>query len=151
MGVNTLKNLEKKKVGLWRYCTEEWTRLSLQPVDRKNRHQDRSELHPWWQEVQQLTFDSQPMAALYRQKIRSAKSIEVLTDMMAGCALSVGTIVNRNHDDLEGVIAYAQGHLEGRIRRMWKEKTENGHNLFQHKMKRRWAEIWPLGFIPEPV
>ena len=68
------------------------------------------------------------MLALDRQKVQSAKSIEVLTDMMAGCALSVGTIVNRNHDDLEGVIAYAQGHLEGRIRRMWKEKTENGQN-----------------------
>jgi hypothetical protein len=34
---------------------------------------------------------------------------------------------------------------------MHREKADNGKNLFEHKMERRWAEIWPLGFVPDPV
>ena len=54
--------------------------------------------------------------------------------MMAGCALSLG---KPQDDALEGVMAYAQGYLETRIHIMHKEKTDNGKNLFEHKMKRR--------------
>jgi hypothetical protein len=150
MGINTLKDLEKKKVGLWRYCTEEWTRLSVKPVDRKNRHQDRSLIHPWWHEVQQINFGSD-YHQVFRKKVEPSKNIEVLTDMMAGCALSLATILNRKPDALEEVIAFGLGSLEGRIRRMHREKADNGKNLFEHKMERRWAEIWPLGFVPDPV
>ncbi|MBU0730207.1 MAG: hypothetical protein KKA70_10725 [Proteobacteria bacterium] len=150
MKVHSLSDLDEKKSGIWRYCTQHWTRLTQNPVDRKNRHQDRATSHPWWHEVQQIKFNTQ-LQEIVREKIRSSKDIDVLVDMVAGCALSIGIIMNRKTDDLEGVIAFGQAYLEKRIRKMWKEETERGQNLFIHKMKKRWAEIWPVGYQPQPV
>ena len=138
-------------VGLWRYCTEEWTRLSLNPVDRKNRHQDRSLIHPWWQEVQQIDFHSSHVEAVNRSKIQPSKDIKFSTDMMAAYALTLGTLLNRKPDALEEVIAFAHGAVEGRLRQMHGEKADNGQNLFEQKMKRKRAEIWPLGYVLMPV
>lgn len=55
-----------------------------------------------------------------------------------------------NHNDQEESSPSLEDILKGE-KRMWEEKAESDHKLFQHKMKRGWAEIWPLGFIPEPV
>ncbi|MBU0673268.1 MAG: hypothetical protein KJ950_01340 [Proteobacteria bacterium] len=151
LGINTLKDLEKKKTGAWKYCTHEWVRLSVAPVDRKNRHQDRAIMHPWWEMVQSVDLCTNNRQAVTRKKVLTSKSIDVLADMMAGCALSIGTILNRKEHELELVIAFGQGCLENRIRRMFKETTNSGKNLFEHKMRKRWSEIWPLGYVPEPV
>ncbi|MBU0484830.1 MAG: hypothetical protein KKB30_09990 [Proteobacteria bacterium] len=150
MAIHSLEDLHRKKAGLWKYCTMEWARLTITPVDRKNRHQDRASIHPWWHAVQTIDFNM-AFEGVTRRKVRSAKNIEFLQDMVAGCAITIGTILNRKHDDLEGVIAFGQAALESKLRYLWKEKTDTGKCLFQHKMKKRWSEVWPLGYIPQPV
>lgn len=145
--VDTLSDLKKKRAGVWQYCTHEWTRFALDPVDRKNRHQDRAALHPWWREVQRADFKA-PLVELSRIKVQASKDIGVLVDMIAGCTLTLGAILDRKPYELEEVIAFGQGYLESRLRRMFKEKTAAGKNLFIHKMRRRWADVWPMGYEP---
>ena len=46
--VNTLEDLFQKAGGIWEYCTQSWSRFCTDPVDKKNRHHDRAETHPFW-------------------------------------------------------------------------------------------------------
>lgn len=60
------------------------------------------------------------MGAVVREK--PAKHIDVLTDIMAGYALSLGTVINRKHDD--------------RKRQEPIGTQDEG----------RWTEIWPKSY-----
>jgi hypothetical protein len=144
--VNTLSDLKKKRSGVWKYCTQEWTRFALEPVDRKNRHQDRAALHPWWREVQKADFKT-PLVELSRIKIQPSRNINTLLDMSLGCLMSAQTIRGVT-PTIENVIAQSQAFIEEGFRRLHKEKTIAGKNLFDHKMKLRFANIWPMGFQP---
>jgi len=144
--VNTLQDLKKGRSGVWKYCTQEWTRFALEPVDRKNRHQDRATLHPWWQKVQRADFKA-PFVELHRIKTEPTKNTKILMDHSAGCLISALTILGVT-PTLENCTAQAQGLIALYFQRLSKEKTIAGKNLFEHKMKKRFADIWPMGFIP---
>lgn len=147
MKVDSLRDLQRKRAGVWRYCTMKWTRFSLDPVDRHNRHQDRAIMHPWWKEVQGIDFKT-PLVEIVRAKVQSSKDLKGLAKLAAGCTLTMGAILNLKPDNLEEVIATGQGLIESTIRQMFKEKTPTGQNLFKHKMRCRWAEVWPMGYQP---
>ncbi len=151
MDVNSLKDLEEKKDAIWKYCTQSWARLTFFEADRKNRHQDRAKLHPWWEAVQQVKIIGTG-EEVKREYARAGKDTEPLINMLAGCALSIGTIYNREPTDVEGVIAFGQGALENAIRELWRKRDENnGRREFVKRMKKRRSEIWPMGYEPMPV
>ena len=150
MKVNSLTDLEEKKNSVWRYCTEEWTSLRCKDIDRENRHQDRAPIHPWWLEVTQVDIGltGEPVT---REYPRACKDVSTLMDLVGGCLLSVGTILDRKAHDLEGVIEYGQMLVASKLRQMWDNKDKNGRREFEVKMSKRWSEIWPMGFEPRPV
>jgi len=150
MKVNSLSDLEEKRVAVWRYLTYEWARLCDGEIDRVNRHQDRAPLHPWWKAVTQIDF-SMYCEPIKREYPRACKDVSVLMDLVGGCMLSVGTILDCKVNDLEGVIYYSQTVIASKLRQMWDNIDKNGCREFELKMSKRWAEIWPMGFEPKPV
>lgn len=150
MQVHSLTDLEEKKNSIWRYCTEDWTSLRCQEVDREHRHQDRAPIHPWWQEVRRVNIDlwCEPVK---REYPRACKDISMLMDLVGGCMLSVGTILDRKFHDVDGVIAYSQTLIASKLRQMWENKDKHGRREFELKMEKRWSEIWPMGYEPRPV
>jgi len=144
--VNTLHDLKKKRSGVWKYCTQEWTRFALEPVDRKNRHQDRAVLHPWWSKVQKADFKTL-FVELHRIKIEPARNSKTLLDQSGGCLIST-LIIQGVTPTVENFKAQAQGLIDSYFDRLSKEKTIAGKNLFEHKVKKRFADIWPMGFVP---
>ncbi len=147
MNINSLDDLDREMAGIWRYCTTEWARLSFFDIDRKNRHQDRAKTHPFWEFVQNVDW-SVPPCDVVRTHKRANKDWEYLSDMAAGYAMSIGVIVGRRPDDLQGVIAHAQGALAISLEKLWlrKEDSSDKFNEFQKRMKRRWHDIWPSGY-----
>jgi hypothetical protein len=151
MNIHSLQDLEENKAGLWRYCCQDWARLSHFDVDRKNRHQDRALLHPFWEFIQEADWSAPPCPVVRSHK-RATKDWEAMADMLAAYGMNVGVLLNRSYDDLEGTIAFAQGAIDSAMRRLWKRReTKDGLNEFQKRMKKRWVEIWPMGFQPAPV
>ncbi len=150
MSINSLADLETKKCGLWSYCSKEWARLSLFDIDRRNRHQDRAVIHPFWEYVQEVDF-SVKYEPVVREHKRTNKDWEYLSEMAAGYGMSIGVLLERKCDDLEGTIAFAQGAIESGMRRLWDRRgPQDKFNEFQKRMKKRWADIWPMGFEPRP-
>lgn len=149
MNVNSLSDLEEKKNSVWRYCTEDWTSLRCEEIDRSNRHQNRAAIHPWWQEVMQanITLHCEPVK---REYPRACKDISTLMDMVGGCLLSACTILDSKSDDLNTAIEFSQTLIKSKLRQMWETKDKHGRREFVHKMEKRWAEIWPMGFEPKP-
>jgi hypothetical protein len=54
--VNTVNDLISKAPSLCRWLTGQWLRLTADPVDRENRHQDRARVHRLWKLVR-VRFD----------------------------------------------------------------------------------------------
>ena len=150
MNINSFSELEENKASLWKYCTTEWTRLTFFEADRTNRHQDRAIIHPWWTQVQSIKNFGHG-ETIKREHKRSSKDTEPLKQMIAGCAMTIGTILERKVTDYEGVIAFGQGIMEAAIRALWNDKDDKGVSEFEKRMKKRWSEVWPLGFASLPV
>jgi hypothetical protein len=51
-GISTPEDFLNRCGSLCEKLTFDWFRLAAQPVDRKNKHQDRSEIHPIWRGIQ---------------------------------------------------------------------------------------------------
>ena len=149
MKIDTIQDLEAKRNSAWLYCTQEWSRLSAHTVDRVNRHQDTVFVHPWWQSVQQagISLSAEPVK---REYPRACKDINKLMEMVLGCLMSIGTILNCKSDQHEDVIKYGQMLIDKRFQQMWENKDEHGRREFEEKMKKRWAAIWPMGFEAPP-
>lgn len=148
MGVNSLEDLREKISGVWKYLTQDWTRLSVNPVDRDNRHQDRAVMHPWWQTVQTIKWDNN-LVTVFRKKKVPTRNIEHLLDLMVGCSISLGTILERKTDDIEGVIAMGQGYLETRLRSLYRQQKKGTKvSEFVHKMLTRHRDMW---CVPLPM
>ena len=142
MHVHSLEDLREKISGVWKYLTQEWTRFSEDLVDRDNRHQDRAVMHPWWQSVQAVNW-SKNLSTVFRKKKVPTKNIEHLLDLIAGCTISLGTILECKTDDLESVISTGQEHLAFRLRSLHKQQ-KRGTNVseFIHRMRSRHRDIW---------
>lgn len=141
--INTLSDLHQGRSGVWRYLTQDWTRFTIEEPDRRNRHQDRAILHPWWKEVQQADFQAL-LVEVRRVKLEPARNVTTLMSMVLGALMSVQTIRGVT-PNVENVIAQSQALISEHFNRINKEKTVSGKCLFDHKMKKRFADIWPMG------
>lgn len=73
-GVNSPEDYERLRGSLIAYLTEEWFRLTDRPADRKNKNQQRAEIHPLWQAIQgefrKWTGEPNgPLISLEREKV----------------------------------------------------------------------------------
>jgi len=142
MHVHSLEDLREKVAGVWKYLTVDWTRFAQNTVDRDNRHQDRAVMHPWWQSVQAVNW-SNNLYTVFRRKKVPTKNIEHLLDLIAGCTISLGAILQRKENDIEGVIAFGQGYLESRLRSLHRQKKKGSKvSEFVHRMQSRHRAIW---------
>ncbi|MDA8161184.1 MAG: hypothetical protein M0T76_10755, partial [Desulfobacteraceae bacterium] len=128
----------------------DWSRLAVRAVDRLNRNQDKLSTHPWWESVQQagISLSAEPVK---REYPRACKDVNKLMEMVLGCLMSIGTILDCKADQHKEVIKYGQMLIEKRFQQMWENKDEHGRREFEEKMKKRWAAIWPMGFEPKPI
>lgn len=149
MQVHSLTGLEEKKNSIWRYCTEDRTSLRCKDIDRDNRHQDQAAVHPWRQKVTQANIDliCEPVK---RELPGAGKDISTLMDLVGRGLLSVGTILNRKANDLEGVVEFGQMLIASKLRQCGKKGQERPPRICIEEQK-YWSEIWPLGFEPKSI
>jgi len=145
MDIHSLDDLRHKITGIWKYCTEDWSRFTEKPVDRENRHQDRACLHPWWLQVQHVQWSSS-LVTVFRKKKVPTKNEEHLLDLIAGCTISLGAIKECGDEDIESVITLGQAYLEDRLRNFHRQKRQSGITEFVHRMKTRSRAIWGPGY-----
>jgi len=55
--IDTVEDYFREKAVIWAYLTREWFRLTDEPVDAKNRNQDRAKTWPVWEVVQRAMGD----------------------------------------------------------------------------------------------
>lgn len=143
--VKTLEDLYRKLSGLWGYCTYEWARFCQSSFDRKNRHQDRAIIHPWWKKVQQLKWGKN--IHVNRKKPLSLKGKKQLSDVMGGCALNLAAIGGIEANDTEAIKVFLSDFIEEWCEQKSKNINEKtGKNELQEKMQQKINEVWPYGF-----
>lgn len=129
--INTVADLEMSLEALWAYCTQRWCYLASEPVDR-NHHQSRSEVHPFWEEIQQIQW--QPGRALERSKKQYLfKDPTRIHRMFNAFGMSVAAFYVKNPADIEMIIAQAQGFLESGLRQEYRFEPD----AFTRKMQRK--------------
>ena len=80
---------------------------------------------------------------MFRKKKVPTRNIDHLLDLMVGCSISLGTILERKTDDIEGVIAMGQGYLETRLRSLHRQQKKGTKiSEFVHKMLTRHRDMW---------
>ncbi|SHH98993.1 hypothetical protein [Desulfofustis glycolicus] len=149
--VKSLEDLRNRQDGLWKYCTRDWSKLSEQPVDRKNRHQDRIKLHEFWHLVQSVSWGTSPPTI--RRKPLPQKDKYLLIDMMVGCAMNLAAIDGCQYDNIEKITMYLMGEVDTWCRTKAREiNPKTGRSELQEKMKTKINEVWPYGYgeIPGP-
>lgn len=149
--IKSLEDLKSKQDGLWKYCTQEWARLSKDPIDRKNRHQDRAKLHEFWHLVQSVSWGSSP--PITRRKPLPQKDKYLLLDMMVGCAMNMAAIDGCKYDNIDQITMYLMGEVDTWCRTKAREiNPKTGRSELQEKMKTKINEVWPYGYgeIPGP-
>ncbi|MCB2216118.1 hypothetical protein [Desulfofustis glycolicus] len=149
--IRSLEDLKNKQDGLWKYCTHEWARLSKDPIDRKNRHQDRAKLHGFWQLVQSVSWGTSPPTT--RRKPLPQKDKYLLLDMMVGCAMNMAAIDGCKYDNIDQITMYLMGEVDTWCRTKAREiNPKTGRSELQEKMKTKINEVWPYGYgeIPGP-
>ena len=119
--INTLDDLEKHLAWLWKYCTDSWCRLTDKPVDR-NHNQSKSRDHSFWDRLKKVKWLGMNFCS--RTKIYLQGDIDILLKQAAGISLSIAAYFGRQPEDIEGVVAQSQGHIEATIRRLWKDKPD---------------------------
>lgn len=145
LGVDTLEQLFFKMDGLWKYCTQNWARYSLETCDRKNRHQDRAIMHPWWISMQEISWKGRE--PVVRKAPVPQKDKVMLLDMMGGCALNIASILKCDPNNVGLIITT----LSEVIEKWCKQKAKiidkrTGQNELITKMRQKHNEIWPYGF-----
>ncbi|MDH4319522.1 MAG: hypothetical protein OEV64_14125 [Desulfobulbaceae bacterium] len=119
--INTLDDLENHLATIWKYCTEEWCRLTEKPVDR-NHNQSKSDTHSFWHLIKKAKWKGKNFCARVTQQLQG--DIEKLLAQAAGISLSIAAYFGRQPEDIEGVVAYSQNHIEKTIRSLWRDKPD---------------------------
>lgn len=107
--VRNLSDLRQCMDSLWQYLTMEWARLASSVPDRKNRHQDRVEICPFWSFIQSAKFAGE--CTVQRVKRYFRKDIDRLVSMASGCLMSIAAMTGDIADvitDIEGSLVSAQ-------------------------------------------
>ncbi len=135
--IDTLEDLNNSLSSIWSYLVEEWAKLTETPVDRKHNHQSRAGTHEFWEQIREADFSgdedvervtSSPMCDLVALKLQ-----------MAGIGMTIAAALGRKKDDLETIIAFSQGALEGTIRGLFKDKDD-----FIKRMERKVNRVQPF-------
>lgn len=129
--INTLADLQTHLDALWQYCTQEWCRLADGPVDR-NHHQSRAKNHSFWDQVKSIAWNTVGLAV--RAKVYLLKDFWRLRQQMAGIGMSVAAMFGRTPDDVDMIIAFAQGCLESDLRRSFRENQKDFMNRMRSKL-----------------
>jgi hypothetical protein len=138
---SSLDKVEKGLASLWRYCTKDWCRLAIKPVDR-NHHQSRATTHPWWVKVQNAEWADTDH--LYRVKRQTCKDIDRVRTHGSGSYMSVAASKGCADDDIEGAMILATEALRVDLRKLFvKDQAE-----FERRMRRKKNEI--LGPLSKP-
>jgi hypothetical protein len=144
--VNTLDDLFQKVGGIWEYCTSNWSRFCSQPVDKKNRHQDRAEIHPWWVQVQELAHEWDSYQSISRQKLLPQKDKKQLMDMAGGCLMNVAAIYRLKPDDIDYFTNRMISLMDTWLRTNKEDINEKtGKSVLEEKINKKWNEVWPFG------
>lgn len=128
--IKTLENLQSSLNSLWQYATLDWCRLTADSVDR-NHHQSRALPHPFWLLVQGVKWDGD--VHICRAPQPPHKDITRMRQQTTGLAMSISAVHGKKPDDLEGIIAHAQGCLESDLRRLFRVDQ----NDFIRRMERK--------------
>lgn len=143
--IKTLQDLHKKLNALWQYCVTDWARLCSEPFDRENRHQDRAKIHPWWQQLQALSWSGLDTAD--RRKCLPTKNKKQLEDMLAGVALNLAAIHGYTGDDHARISIWCQEAIASALdTKAQKLNQKTGKSELQLNMERKVNEVWPYGF-----
>jgi len=105
-GSTSLEHISARLGDLWEYLTFTWLRHNSGSVDRENRHQDRSELSPFWLSVQQADFKKKK--PLTRRKSIRNINIPALTKQAVGCLLTAVAGIGQQADCFFEVITTVQ-------------------------------------------
>lgn len=147
LGVDTLSDLLEKLSGVWEYCACCWAVLCAEAPDRKNRHQDRAEIHEFWKAVQAVDWGTyQPV---FRKKLQPLKDKHQNADQLVGCALNIAAI-ERCGNSIDEVIRVVTSEIADWIRVKGLEPDpRTGEPVLLAKLKRKRGEIWPHGMEAE--
>jgi hypothetical protein len=141
--INTLADLQEHLDALWKYCTAEWCRLTEDTVDR-NHHQSRASTHPFWASVHAVSWAGRLF--ITRAKKYLLKDLQKLRQQMAGLGMSIAAMMGRAPDDLEMIVAFAQGCLESDLRRLFRFDPGEFINRMQRKVN---AAVGPFTTVLE--
>ncbi|QDV73805.1 replication initiation factor domain-containing protein [Botrimarina mediterranea] len=77
------------------YLTDEWFRLTAEPVDSENKHQSRATVHPLWQSIQKAFAaifgpPEAPLPPLDRTKVEPIQLAAQARGCLLGCLLQMG-------------------------------------------------------------
>lgn len=141
--INTFSDLQNHLDALWQYCSQEWCRLADGPVDR-NHHQSRAKNHALWDMVKSIAWDTVGLAT--RCKVYLLKDLYRLRQQMAGIGMSIAAMFGRAPDDVDMIVAFAQGCLESDLRRSFREDQKDFINRMRSKLN---AATGPFTFPSE--
>lgn len=125
--IDTFDDLKDHLATLWAYCTTTWCRLAESLVDRANNNQSKIETHPWWQLIQDAPWDGDHTAT--RGKRYLQKDEEKLWQQGIGVFLTIAALNGYGPDELETLIAFLQGKMEAKIKRLARDKEEFSRRL----------------------
>ncbi len=140
--IKTLQQLFRKLSDVWHYCTHDWARFCSDAFDRKNRHQDRAIIHPFWQKLQQVRW-IRPATNIQRKRVHANKCESQLSKMALGCSASIAVINGCKTADPEEVFSIVSKKLYKDImalHRMRNPKT--GETELQRKMMQKYLDLW---------
>ncbi len=146
--IKSLPSLFKKLSSLWSYCTYDWSRLSSSFFDRQNRHQDRAKIHPWWELIHSIDWNTTDICT--RKKPLAQKDKTQLRSMMGGCALNLAAINRVDLNDIDQIKECLLNEIEDWVSLISKKKDkETGFTELQQKMQKKMIEVWPYGVSAE--
>lgn len=92
-GINSPEEYLAKRASLVQQLTDDWFRLTTEPVDRQNKHQSRAETSPLWTDVQQalLSWAGRPHGKLAKVDCSNADVSKLMKQAM-GCARKAALI-----------------------------------------------------------
>lgn len=130
--INTIEELTDSLTSIWGYCTRAWSRLVAQSVDR-NHHQSRSENHSFWSHVQELAWSG---CVNIRRHYPSypCKDVQRLRNNAVGYAMSIAAQDVRDPNNIDLIIANAQGYLENDIRVRFHSNPDEFVSRMQRKI-----------------
>jgi len=101
MGIDTLKDLLRKKDDLWKYLTTEWFRHTEKPVDRENKNQRHSKISAFWEavsEIKKRTID------IVRDRTQKFIHYKALMSQARGLLLNIVAATGVMAEDGYGII-----------------------------------------------